>query len=202
MSFEMLLLASQAAGLATNLWATSRANKFDNLGTEMQQRELDMRMQQEQLASSQESLIGMEKLRDVMSSQRAIFAARGQTAGGSNYFIGQNSVRAFNQDENARNLSVGFKNYYLKANQNLMGIKSAGRQSGRHMENFSKGVNMMSFNSFGDGSSIDDVLAKFGKSSGKSGLSESSAGNSAGGMHNMFYTNAQGARRQAGKIYK
>ena len=98
----MLLLASQAAGLATNLWATKRANQFDALGTKMQQRELDMRMQQEQLASSQESLMGMEKLRDVMSSQRAIFAARGQTGGGSNYFVGQNSVRAFNEDENAR----------------------------------------------------------------------------------------------------
>ena len=197
MSFVMMLLASQAAGLATNLWATKRANQLDALGTKMQQRELDMQMQQQQLASSQESLIGMEKLRDVMSSQRAIFAARGQTGGGSNYFIAQNSVRAFNEDENARKLSLGFKQYYNKATQNLMAMESEGRKSGRNFKAAAKGLNMMSFNSFGD-SSIGDMIADFGKGWGKSGLSSSSAGNSMG----MFYTNAQGARRQAGKIYK
>ena len=201
MSFEMLLLASQAAGLATNLWATKRANQFDALGTKMQQRELDMRMQQEQLASSQESLMGMEKLRDVMSSQRAIFAARGQTGGGSNYFIGQNSVRAFNEDENARKLSLGFKQYYTKATQNLMGLESTGRRGARNFEAAAKGLNMMSFNSFGD-SSISDMLADFGKSWGKSDLSKSSAGNTAGSSVGMFYTNAQGARKQVGKIYR
>lgn len=197
----MLLLASQAAGLATNLWATKRANQLDILGTKMQQRELDMRMQQEQLASSQESLMGMEKLRDVMSSQRAIFAARGQTGGGSNYFIGQNSVRAFNEDENARKLSLGFKQYYNKATQNLLGLESEGRKSARNFKAAAKGLNMMSFNSFGD-SSISDMLADFGKDWGKSNLAGSSAGNSAGNSIGMFYTNAQGARRQAGKIYR
>jgi hypothetical protein len=194
MAFPMLLLAAQAAGLAMNLWANKRANQADAMGTQMQQRELDMRMQQEQLASSQESLMGMEKLMDVMSSQRAIFAARGQTPGGSNYFIGQNSVRAFGEDENARKLSLGFKQYYTKATQNLMGLESTGRKSA------AKGLNMMSFNSASGG--INDLLAGFGKNWGKSGLANSSAGNSAGGSAGMFYTNAQGARKQAGKIYR
>jgi hypothetical protein len=160
----MMLLASQAAGLAANLWATNKANKLDSFGTLMQQRELDLQMQQQQLISTQESLVGLQRLTDIMSSQRAIFAARGQTPGGSNYFIGQNSIREYNADEEARKLSVGFKKYYLKASQNLMGLESVGRKGARNFDALSKGTNMMSFNSFGSGSSggsgggINDLL--------------------------------------------
>lgn len=156
----MMLLASQAAGLATNLWATSRANKFDSLGTYMQQRELDLQMQQQQLISTQESLVGLQRLTDIMSSQRAIFAARGQTPGGSNYFIGQNSIRDYNSDEEARKLSSGFKKHYLRASQNLMGLELTGRKSARNFDMMEKGLNMMSFNSFNSSSGfgINDLL--------------------------------------------
>ena len=169
----MMLLASQAAGLATNLWATNRANKFDSLGTHMQQRELDLQMPQQQLVSTQESLVSLQRLTDIMASQRAIFAARGQTPGGSNYFIGQNSMRAYNSDEEARKLSTGFKKYYLKASQNLIGLESTGRKAARNFDAFGKGMSMMSFNSFGSsggtggGGGINDLLG--GSSAGPNG---------------------------------
>ena len=176
--FQMLLLAAQAGGLAANLWQQNRESRYDAMGTKIQQKELDLRMQQEQLASSQESLFNMERLRDTMATQRAIFAARGQSASqGSNYFVGQESVRAFNSDEEARKLSLGFNEYHNKATQALLGIGLAGRKAARSNKMIGKTLNTLSFNSLGgsgSGGKINEQLSTIFKSAykGWSGLND------------------------------
>ena len=205
---QYVLLAAQAAGLAANIWQTNKQNKMDSIATRLQQQylgmrtqvqqrqleintqqqqnELDMRMEQESLVSAQESVADLERLRDVMSTQRAIVAARGQSMQGSNYFIGQHTVQGFNADEQARKLSLGFRKYYFKANQNLLGIEqkigsnllelgnninstllgmgAKARKGQRQGELYKQAFNMMSSNSFGSlfdsGGSVNNVVGK------------------------------------------
>jgi len=176
--FPFILLAVQAAGLAANIWQAKKANKLDKQGLQfsmqglkMQQRELDLKMQQEQLASSQESLYNTDRLRDIMSTQRAIFAARGQSsAQGSNFFIGQNSINLFNEDENARKLAMGFKQHYTNINKTLLSMEGSRmeldvstRKSERYGKLISQATNMFSSNSLGSfgsggGNNINDNL--------------------------------------------
>ena len=190
---QYVLLHAQAAGLAANIWQTSKQNRLDTQATRLQQQvlsmrtqiqqrqleintqqqqqnELDIRMEQESLVSAQESVADLERLRDIMSTQRAIVAARGQSMQGSNYLIGQQTVQGFNADEQAGKLSLGFRKYYYKANQNLLGIEQKinsnllelgknvnssllemgrkARKGERQGELIKQGVNMMSSNSF------------------------------------------------------
>ncbi len=147
MSFDMMLLAAQASGLAANLWQTKRQNRYDLLGVQMQQKQLDLKMQQDSLVSSQESLINIEKLRENMSSQRAMVAARGQLMQGSNFFVSQKSLNNYNMDEQARKMSLGFQKYNNKATQSLMMLDYLGKKKGTHINNMMQNLNTISPNS-------------------------------------------------------
>ena len=193
MSYDMILLSAQACGLAANLWQTSRENKYDLQGTQQQQQQLELRMKQEQLASTQESMANIARLRDVMSTQRAIFAARGQSSNqGTGFFLGQKAIGAFNADEEARELSLGFRQYYNKATQQLMGLEYGGRKTKRNMDAAAKMWNMGSLNSMGT-SSINDMVNTIFTNQNKT-LTESGPGGT--------YVDQYGVTKKAGTIYR
>jgi hypothetical protein len=121
------------------------------MGEELEKQQIQMRMEEEQLASSQESLFNIKRLKEVMSTQRAIFSARGQMAGvGTAGAITAQSENAFNADERARNLSLSFRQNQLKSQMSLYGIKREARASQRTMGYLQQGFNMFSFNSLGE----------------------------------------------------
>lgn len=118
MAFPFMLLATQAAGIGMNLYARNKAKKYEEMGmqysrmgAQLEANEMGLRMEQEVLASKEQSLISTENLREVLASQRAIFASRGTKAGqGSAHGVQEKSIRTYNADERARKLSLDFKN--------------------------------------------------------------------------------------------
>ena len=151
MAFPFILLATQAAGIGMNLYAQSRAEKFTQMGEELDKMQLRQRMGEEQLASSQKSLYNLERLREVMATQRAIMGARGQMPGvGSAGALTQKSIGSFNKDEEARRLSQTFKQNQFESQMRLYGLNRANRQSKRGSKIMQQGLNMFSFNAFGE----------------------------------------------------
>jgi len=182
-----MLLAAQAAGIGMSMYAERRAEKFARIGEKLDilgvqhqmqsanlqfenaQRQLDTRMQEEQLAFSQQALFDTERLREVMATQRAIFSARGQMPGvGSAGAITNKSLNAFGADERARNLSKLFAENKIKSGKSLLklqqgnfNLESISKMSGIKMGRTARkaqsganlmmrGMNMFSFNAFGE----------------------------------------------------
>lgn len=147
MSLPYILLAAQAAGYATSLYANKRAEKYTRMGEELDRQERQLQMQQESLAASEQSLYSSEKLREVMASQRALAAARGVQSGqGSNLAISEQSQRLHAADERARQLSISFRKHQLDSYNRLYSLNAAGRNQKRRADRFVQGMNMLSFN--------------------------------------------------------
>ncbi len=173
MTFPFMMMAAQAVGIGASMYSQNKANRranrsdrttseFDRIGSEMDRMQMETRLQEEQLASSQESLVSLENLREVMATQRAIFGARNQNAGiGTAKAIETRSMNAFNSDEIAKNLSLTFRQNYIKSQMRLANIQGAGRQaqrltakadrrSVRNSNLIGQGLNMFSFNMLGE----------------------------------------------------
>lgn len=96
---------------------------YVNQGAELDQKMLDVQMQQTRLASTEQSLINNENLRYNLSSQRALFAARGQQLGqGPASAAAQASIRAHGREETARRLNLGYAELTNKGNKALTEI--------------------------------------------------------------------------------
>jgi hypothetical protein len=162
MAFNFLLLGAQAAGIGLNMYQRRREaryqNKADDLsnqGADIDIQNLGLQFEKEQLASTEEAVNNMDRLRDTLATQRAIFASRGQKAGqGSAQTIGQGQIRAQGYDERARQLSLGFRKYELESQKRLIGlgktargINKTARRSERRTQNFMQGLNLLNFNS-------------------------------------------------------
>jgi len=94
-SYEMLLKGVSAsdgrnAGLGMNLLGTYLADQANRWGTRSEQNQLELAMQQNALASTQQAIANEERLHYTLGMQRAIAASRGQE-------LGQGSVRASQQ---------------------------------------------------------------------------------------------------------
>ena len=173
MALQYLLIAAQAGKALYGLNRSRRAERealdeygraqgaldtqasYVNLGADLDQKMLDVQMQQTRLAGIETSLRNTEDLRYNLSSQRALFAARGQAAGQGPASTASNaSVRAFGREEQARRLNEGYQELSIKGNKALTeinrgfqieeignqkrllgskarGLKSAGRRSRR-----------------------------------------------------------------------
>lgn len=165
------MLAAKAAGLGINMYQQRKAKKYeeradaldkaayaiDMQGLQANQAELDLRMQQEQLASTEQSLFATEQLREILASQRAMFAARGQAPVKE---LEQSSTRAYSADERAREFNLSGKQLAIKGQKNavegnrfnisqalrMMDVKKAGRKDKRRAELFKKTFNSFSMN--------------------------------------------------------
>jgi hypothetical protein len=173
MALQYLLIAAQAGKALYGLNRSRRSERealnefgmaqssldtqaaFVNQGAELDQKMLDVQMQQTRLSTLENSLRNTEELRYNLSAQRALFAARGQASGQGGAQLASNaSVRAFGREETARRLNHSYQELAIKGNKALTeinrgyqieeignkkrllgsqarGLKSAGRRSRR-----------------------------------------------------------------------
>lgn len=141
MALQYLLLAAQAGktlyGLSRSrrgereamdeygraISALDTQSQYVNQGAELDQKMLDVQMQQTRLASTEQSLRNTEQLRYNLSSQRALFAARGQNPGqGGANIAAQTSLRGYGREETARRLNLGYSELTNKGNKALTEI--------------------------------------------------------------------------------
>ena len=112
----------------------SRKN-YINQGAAMDQRMIDIQFEQTKLSALEKSLQNLENLRENLSGQRAIFAARGQAIGqGPAVIAAQKSINKFGRTEEARRLNTSFKTVATGAQKQLVelhrqyGLEEAGHQ--------------------------------------------------------------------------
>ncbi len=147
MAFPYLLLAAQAAGVGLNLYANRQQNKIEGLGYNIDEGQLNTRMQQELLVASQQQLSELGNLEETLATQRAMFAARGTNAGqGTARTIMEASSKAYQEDQRARNLNTDFRKNYIESLKRLQRIERAGLKSTRGAQLAQFGLNMFSFN--------------------------------------------------------
>jgi hypothetical protein len=127
MSLLYLLMGAQAGGNLVDMFSTSSQIKMARRAAEMEGQQLDLRMQQERLASTERSVFQLEQLNETLASQRALMAARGGTPGvGSALALEQKSIQSFKRDEEARELSLGFMESQIKSQQVVGKMSAAG----------------------------------------------------------------------------
>ncbi len=147
MSYQFMMMGAQAAGVALEIYQGKRRERYTRMGEELERNEMRLQMQQEQLASSEQSLFASEQLRDILATQRALAASRGQISGaGSNLANAQSSIRAFNADEHARELSQTFRKHQFESAERLQNINRIARNQERRFGNIAKGVSLISGN--------------------------------------------------------
>ena len=162
MALPFLLLAAQAAGIAMDMSAQRSAYRMARRGQQLEEAQINLRMQQEQVAFEEESLQSLENLREVMASQRALFAAQGRVPGiGSTAAIEQRSLIRFAADERARKLSMGFREHYYKSQTALSRIGLQSYKANQASQNIQKMFNQVNFSGFsgGQGSQFKSPLA-------------------------------------------
>ncbi len=167
MTFPFMVMGAMAAGAALDIYQSKRKERFTRMGEQIERDEMRLQMQQEQLASSEQSLFQGEQLRDILATQRALAASRGQLSGvGSNRAISESSIRAFNADEHARELSQSFRKHQYESAQRLQGLNRLARNTERRYSNIAKGINLAGgfaqAGSFGDWQKASKRKAKWG----------------------------------------
>lgn len=128
MALPFILLAIQAAGMAQDLWATKQANSATRRGMRNDREETALRLEQERVASLDESVYNLEQLNANLAMNQAIYAARGQQAGsGSARAVTTASQGVYAKDERARELASKFRQYDIKTQGRL--AQQAGHSS-------------------------------------------------------------------------
>lgn len=123
MSLEIFLLGMQASGAIADYASTRQEIKLGRKGYEVEQAQIEARLEQERLASSQDSLLAMIELRKNLASQRAIYAARGQRAGtGTALALSQESIGNASANEQVRRMNLLSREANLRANKALSGL--------------------------------------------------------------------------------
>lgn len=157
----MIFLAAAASGIAVNLYGNAQSNRAMKAGGRADKAQLDLQMEQDSLASVEQSLFNTEQLREVMSSQRAIFGARGQMPGtGSALAIEQKSLRGYGADERARELSTNFRKTQLLGRKSLVDIQRFGEKAKMGAQLASQGMNMISTNAISGSNSTESLNTK------------------------------------------
>lgn len=126
-SQKAMLNAAQIFGYAGNLFSAAAQDVAIRAGTKADQAAIGVRLKQETLQLSQQSVEASKQLESVLASQRALFAARGQAAGtGTAKALGQKSINAFAQEEANRAIIGDYNAYRARAEQTLLKAKQAG----------------------------------------------------------------------------
>lgn len=129
-NYQALLLGAQAAGIGVNLYAARSEKRAVGAGIEAERAQLSLRMEQEQLAFQEANIASLEGLAEVLSTQRAIQAARGtSTNAGSAVAISEKSIRNQSADTQARKLNKVFREQQMKGLNSLLNIKQAGAEA-------------------------------------------------------------------------
>ena len=144
-SFQAILLGAQAAGISASIYSEIQGNRIRGRGAELEQRELGLRMQQEELAFTQANIENLQNLRETLATQNAILGARGQASGqGSALAVQNKSIANFNADTEAMRLNKTFRQSQYKALEKLQGIKLASSRQESSNRILGQGLNMFS----------------------------------------------------------
>lgn len=163
MAFPYLLLAAQAAGVASSIYGNEQQNRIGKYGARLDQQSMQLRMEQETLAATQETLQDLTNLRETLASQRAIFAARGQNPGqGTAKAIENKSISAFGAEQQARDINKTFRKSYLESMGRLKRVESEGLRAARGVQLLGQSLNMVDFGSLygGMNTSTEDAKTK------------------------------------------
>ena len=132
MALQFVLLAASAAAKFGMQSMNNRVEDqamgeqqyFNDLSFETSRNEIGLRMDQESLAASEQNLFNINRLRDVLSTQRAMMGARGQREGvGSGNMVQNKAINVYNADEKARNLNLSFKRLQLQGQTRALSLK-------------------------------------------------------------------------------
>lgn len=123
MSVEIFLLGMQAAGNIMDFMGTEQEKRLGRMGTQVEQSQIQTRLEQERTSAAMASLDAMTQLRQTLATQRAVYAARGtDTSTGNAFFFGQQSLRNFNSDERIRRMNLLSREADLRAAGVLSGM--------------------------------------------------------------------------------
>jgi len=123
MSLEIFLLGMQATGAIADFASTRNEIMMGRHGAQIEQLQIQTRLEQERLSSANDSLLAMIELRKNLASQRAIYAARGQRAdAGSALSISQESISNASANEQVRRMNLLSREANLRANKALSGL--------------------------------------------------------------------------------
>ena len=122
MSVEIFLLGMQAAGAIGDFVGTQAQMEVGRLGHEVDMAQLNTRLEEEQLAASQAALSGMQQLRQTLSYQHAVLAARGQAGTGSAGFAAQHAIDTQARDARLQRMNLLSREAQLRAHGALSGM--------------------------------------------------------------------------------
>lgn len=123
MSLEIFLLAMQAAGAIGDIIGTDAQARTLKKGAEVEQANIQTRLNEEQLGAALSAVDSMKALRQTLATQRAIFAAKGTNPGaGSASIVAASSVHEAGVDERIRRMNLLSREAALRANSTLAGL--------------------------------------------------------------------------------
>lgn len=123
MSMAIFLLGMQAVGAIADVAGTRGQIRAGRAGTQLEQAQIENRLEQERAASTQGSIDAMQQLRQNLATQQAIFAARGtRGTAGSAASIASKSIQNFSTDERVRRMNLLSREAGLRATNTLTGM--------------------------------------------------------------------------------
>lgn len=141
---EYIMMGAQAAGMIGDIWANSKSSGIAKRGQQLEEQQLDLRLEQERVASQEQTLASLDMLAETLATQRAMMAVRGGSPGaGSNLAISQKAIATTAKDEVARDLSMGFLAQQRKAQMSVGKLAGFGKQAKAGAEMFSRGFNQL-----------------------------------------------------------
>ena len=154
--FSLLLMGAQAAGSITSAWGAKNEYKQYKRATELENSQLDLRIQQERISSNEMSIDNLEQLKETLATQRAFMAVRGITPGvGTGLAMANKSIRNFNRDEQARELSLNIGVQQIKAQKSVNKLSLLGKR-----QQLGTNLAIGAFNNMNFSSMIGDVSRK------------------------------------------
>lgn len=159
------LLSMQAAGLVTSFFGAKSQAKLIALGKKLEDAQFSTNMEAIKLESAQGSLAEMKQVRQNVSSQIAVNAARGNRGASSYTGIGE-TTRAFAEDERTRRMNLLAKESELRAGHILSGLHTAQSET-KLGQSLLKDL----FNTIPTSSLLSPATNKASSNAGKSGAS-------------------------------
>lgn len=119
-----MYLGAMAAGVVSSIYSAGQQHKINEQTAELNQAALESNLEMLSLQSAQQSLRGMQELRQTIGSQIAMQAARGTAMAGSALVLGAQSVSRFYDDERVRRLNLLTRQTQMRATGVAQGFKT------------------------------------------------------------------------------
>jgi len=139
-----------AAGFISSAYGQYAGNKAAKKGQRADERQAELRIKQDRIASNEQALLDIEELGETLATQRAMMALRGGNPGmGSNLSITNKTMNTFNKDEQARQMSLQFGTQQARAQIAASRIALKGQRNQTYGNILGQGLNLLSTSDFG-----------------------------------------------------